>query len=57
MGQLVRTFVDGEHTAGNYTIKWNGSDKDGNIMTSGIYFMRLKVSDGVVQTRKLLLLR
>ena len=57
IGQLVRTFVDGEHTAGNYTIKWNGSDKDGNIMTSGIYFMRLKVSDGVVQTRKLLLLR
>jgi len=57
IGQSVRTLVNAEHSAGNYTIEWDGKDKHGNLMSSGIYFVKLRVSNGVAQTRKLMLFR
>lgn len=57
MGQLVRTLAEGEHTAGNYTIDWDERDNDGTLMTSGIYLVKLKLEDGVAQSKKLLLFR
>jgi hypothetical protein len=57
MGQLVRTFADGEHAAGSYTVDWDKKDNDGNLVTSGIYFVKLETGDEIVQTKKLLLFR
>ena len=57
MGQLVRTLVDGGQTAGDYIINWDEKDNNGNLVTSGIYFVKLKLDDGVSQNKKLLLSR
>lgn len=57
MGQLVRTLVSGKHTAGNYSVRWDKKDNDGSPVTSGIYFVTLKMSNGNALTEKLLLFR
>ena len=45
-GALVKTLVDGNIKAGNYSIVWDGANNSGNIVASGIYFYRLSVPDG-----------
>jgi hypothetical protein len=55
-GELVRTLVDGQQKAGNYTISYDGKDDRGKFLPSGIYFIKLKTGN-FAQTRKLLLLR
>jgi len=55
-GQLVKTLVNEQQKAGTYKIKWDGKDEEGKPVPSGIYFVKLKVSD-FSQTKKLLLLR
>ena len=56
VGQLVKTLVNESQKAGNYSVTWNSRDDKSRVLSSGIYFVRLKVSD-FSQTRKLLLLR
>lgn len=43
-GQLVHTLHDGVLEKGMHTFTWDGRDKDGNLMASGVYQYRL--SDG-----------
>lgn len=45
-GALVKTLIDGEIKAGNYSIVWDGENNSGNIAASGIYFYRLTAPDG-----------
>jgi len=40
-GQLVRTLVKGYHQQGEYSVVWDGTDDEGNIVSSGIYFYRM----------------
>ncbi len=45
-GQLVRTLSSGEiQTAGEHRLIWDGSDKDGKLVSTGIYFYELYVDD------------
>ncbi|RMF56556.1 MAG: T9SS C-terminal target domain-containing protein [Calditrichaeota bacterium] len=56
LGREVLTLVDRQHTPGNYTIVWNGKDKSGKAVQSGLYIYRLKA--GIYsRTRKMILLR
>ncbi|MGD8395436.1 MAG: FlgD immunoglobulin-like domain containing protein [Candidatus Eiseniibacteriota bacterium] len=55
-GRLVRRLVDGERDAGPHTARWDGVDRDGRPVSSGIYFSRLE-ADGRVLTRKMLLVK
>ena len=55
-GRLVRTLVNEEEKAGNYKVKWNGTDNKGKLLPNGIYFSRLKVSD-FTTTKKVVLMR
>ena len=46
LGQAIRTLVDTPLSAGHYTVKWDGRDRQGRDVSSGIYFYRLSVDGG-----------
>jgi len=55
-GQLVKTLVDGFKEAGTHTVEWNGDDLQGNSVSSGVYFYRMRAGEQSV-IRKMLLLK
>ena len=45
LGKLVATIVDGkELNAGTYNVMWDGKDRDGVRMSSGVYLYRIQTS-------------
>jgi hypothetical protein len=56
-GQLVTTLVDEVKEANNYTVHWDGRNDRGEVVTSGIYFYRLRTDNGFNQTKKMVLLK
>jgi len=55
LGQKVKVLVDEMKSSGYYQAIWDGTDKEGNEVSSGIYFYRLQAGE-FVQTKKMLLL-
>ena len=55
-GELVREFAPSRLVEGPNTLVWQGDDRDGARVPSGVYFARLTV-DGQSVTRKLALLK
>jgi hypothetical protein len=55
-GQLVRTLLDEEKLPGSYSVTWDGRDRDGKDVSSGIYFYQLTTGDNSI-TRKMVLLK
>ena len=55
-GQLVRTLVDGECSAGSYSVVWDGRDEAGRDVASGVYLCRM-VAGEYSASRKLVLVR
>ena len=55
-GRLVMVLEDGVVSAGRHEVRWDGTDSDGNAVSSGIYFVRFEAG-GKIDTRKLVLLR
>jgi hypothetical protein len=55
-GRLVKTLVNEQRPAGFQTVKWDGTDRFGNRVASGVYFYRL-VSQGRTFIKKTVLLR
>ncbi|MCB5271291.1 MAG: T9SS type A sorting domain-containing protein [Candidatus Cloacimonetes bacterium] len=55
-GQLVNALVNEYKEQGKYQIVWSGKDKNGNLVSSGIYFSRV-ASGGKSLTRKMLLMK
>jgi len=55
-GRLVKTLVDGVREAGLQSAIWDGTDRDGRRLGSGVYFARFS-GDGVHDTRKLVLVK
>jgi len=51
-GALVRVLVDGIKQPGSHTVYWDGTDKTGRRVSSGIYLYRLRAGDTVF-TRKM----
>ena len=56
LGKMVRTLVDGKQSPGYYKVIWDGRDKNGNPVASGIYFCRLKVGE-FTKARRMVLIR
>ncbi len=52
IGSEVATLVNEPLSAGNYEVNFNAGS-----LTSGVYFYRLKTSNGIVMTKKLMLLK
>jgi len=44
-GQLVQRLLQAPMPAGQFTVKWNGLQSDGQRVSSGVYFYTLKVAD------------
>jgi hypothetical protein len=56
LGQHVKTLVDQMYQKGNYKIVWDGSNRFGETVASGIYFVRIVAGD-FVRSKKMVLLK
>ncbi len=56
LGQLVETLYRGELPAGQHQISWNGTDRSGRPLASGVYFCRLE-ADSRSEIRRMVLLK
>lgn len=55
-GELVRTLIDRVVDAGEVRVTWDGTDRFGRQLASGVYFYRLRAGD-LEMSRKMILLR
>ena len=55
-GRLVNTLVDADADTGQQTIIWDGTDRSGISVSSGIYFYTMR-SDNDLKSRRMLLLK
>lgn len=54
--QKVRTLVNQTMPAGSHTLTWDGTNENGQTLTSGVYFYRVIAGDKTV-TKKMTLLK
>lgn len=55
-GQAVTELINDHYAPGEYCVRWDGRDRSGAAVPSGVYFYRLE-SNGVNLTQKMLLVR
>ncbi|MCF7920805.1 MAG: carboxypeptidase regulatory-like domain-containing protein [Candidatus Cloacimonetes bacterium] len=55
-GQKIKTLINNNLTAGDYQIIWDGTGRDGQILSSGMYFYRLS-SGEFSATNKMVLMK
>lgn len=55
-GQHVRELIQGGHLVGEISITWDGRDDVGNMLSAGIYFVKLEQAYNIF-THKILLLK
>jgi len=56
LGRRIRTLANGPFASGLHTITWLGTDQDGHLMASGVYFLKLEAL-GEDRTSRLLFLK
>lgn len=56
LGQQVTALAQGEYPAGAYRVSWNGTDRDGRPVASGIYLYRL-TAGATTLSRKMMLMK
>ena len=57
LGQHVTTLIEDKDQIGQFTIQWDGYDKFGQQMSSGVYFIQLTTKTGIVKNKKMMLLK
>ncbi len=55
-GQLVRTLINGQKSAGANNVVWDGSDDNGNEVTKGVYFYKIRCGSYSV-TKKMIFMK
>ena len=55
-GQKVRDLINETMPAGNHYLTWNGTDNNGDTVSSGIYYYRMK-SGKYSSTRKMIMMK
>lgn len=56
LGELLRVLVDEKMFPGNYAVTWDGQNRDGATVASGIYIYQLVVGE-TKQTKRMVVLR
>jgi len=56
MGREIKTIIERDLNAGQYLFRWNGTNNNGIIVSTGIYFLELK-SKSYEQSIKMMLLK
>ncbi len=56
LGQEVIRLVESQYEAGTYSVTWDGIDKNGKPVASGIYLYRIEAG-GFVASRKMVLMK
>jgi len=61
-GRIVAVLLRGDRAAGSHSVRWDGRDRSGRPLASGVYFCRLHSTDNLngsraVQTRAIVLMR
>jgi hypothetical protein len=56
LGNLVKTMVNGSYPVGTHQVIWNGVDKNGARVSSGVYIYRL-IAGPFTSTKKMLLMK
>ncbi len=54
--QLVKTLVNDIKQTGDYTVTWNGSDNSNKLVSSGVYFYKMK-AENYTATKKMILMK
>ena len=55
-GSLVKVLSETEQNAGSHVVEWNGKDRFGNNVASGIYFLKFNAGD-YTKTVKMMMLK
>ncbi len=55
-GREIKTLVNDRMASGYHTVRWDGRNRNGGKVASGVYIYRLE-TDNYVQSRKLLLIK
>ena len=56
-GQLVKTLVAEQKSAGMHSVEWNGKDDNNKTVSSGIYFYKMQAGGRYTSTRKMIMLK
>jgi hypothetical protein len=56
-GQLVNTLVDEVKEAGYHSVQWNGVDRNGRSVASGMYLYMVSIGNEFRKTQKMMLLK
>ncbi len=54
-GEKIREWSVSNQTPGNYDLVWDAKDQSGRIISSGVYFYRLKTKNNIEQKKMLFL--
>jgi len=55
LGQKIKTLISGRKSPGNYQYLWDGKDKFGRAVSSGIYLYQLQAKD-FISSKKMILI-
>ena len=56
LGQKIKTLLVTEQKAGNHSVKWDGTNADGALQSSGVYFYKIKAGSNMA-IRKMVLIK
>jgi hypothetical protein len=56
-GQKLKTLIDQELSENNYKVKWDGTSKTGNELSSGCYLYKISIDGNFVSSKKCILLK
>jgi len=57
LGRGITTLVNEVKQAGEYTVQWDGTDKEGKRVSSGTYFYQIRWENGESSSKKMIFLK